>query len=254
MLSGLVAYNYPMRPDIVNLRQFYSSRLGRQVKRRLAHLLREHWAMAGDETIVGIGYATPILRSFTRGEGKTGTVIALMPTAQGAIYWPIDGDNRSVLGDTMRPPFAVNSLSRILMVHAFEYAAAPDELLRITWQLLAPGGRLLLIIPNRHGLWASFGATPFAAGTPYTLARLKELLADAEFTLRDAGAGLFAPPSAHPFWLRTGTVIELLGRWCFPRFGGVLVIEAEKQIYAAIREPVTVKPARNWAPSQGVPA
>jgi SAM-dependent methyltransferase len=112
-----------------------------------------------------------------------------------------------VLGDEMRPPFAVNSLSRVVMLHALEHAVAADELLRVTWQLLAPGGQLLLIVPNRRGLWSRYGATPFSTGTPYALATLKTLLGEVDFTLRDVSTALFA-----------------------------LIIEAEKQIYAGVGE------------------
>lgn len=242
-----------MRPDIVNLRQFYSSRLGRKVKARLRRITREHWAASVDEVTLGIGYANPVLRVLDTG-AQSSPVISLMPASQGAIYWPVDSANHSILGDEMRPPFAPNSLARVVMLHALEHVTRPDELLSITWQLLAPGGRLLLIVPNRHGLWASMGATPFALGTPYTHAKLRELLNEAEFTLRESRAALFTPPSAHPFWLHAWPILEWLGHWCFPRIGGVLVIEAEKQIYAGIREPVVAK-AQVWAPAQqGVPA
>ena len=225
-----------MRPDIVNLRQFYSSRLGHKVKRRLRRMVRDHWPMSDGLHVVGIGYANQLL-PLPNAQGASRTrILSLMPVAQGAIYWPLEDANHSVLGDEMRPPFAPVSLHRVLMAHGFEHVSAPDELLRIWWQLLAPGGRLLLIVPNRRGLWARFGATPFTTGTPYTLGALKHLLGDAGFTLRDMRSALFCPPSDHPFWLALFGVIEWLGMATFPRIGGVFVIEAEKQIYAGLRE------------------
>jgi SAM-dependent methyltransferase len=223
-----------MRPDIVNLRQFYSARLGRKVKARLRHVALAHWPTHSGDVILGIGYTLPILRVLER--TGPGHVITLMPTAQGALYWPVHSENRSILGDEMRPPFAPNSISRIVMLHALEYARAPDELLRITWQLLAPGGQLLLIVPNRSGLWSRYGSTPFSSGTPYTLSALKTLLNDVDFTLREVSTALFAPPSAHPLWLKISRMIELVGKIFLPHSGGVLVIEAEKQIYAGVGE------------------
>ena len=239
-----------MRPDIVNLRQFYSSRLGRKVKTRLCHIALAHWPAHTGDRIVGIGYTLPVLRVLER----TGpaTVMALMPAEQGAIYWPVHSENRSILGDEMRPPFAPNSISRIVMLHALEYAHAPDELLRVVWQLLAPGGQLLLIVPNRSGLWSRYGATPFSTGTPYTLAALRELLKEAQFTQRDVSSALFAPPSAHPLLLKLSGVIEGFAKLFLPRKGGVLVIEAEKQIYAGVGERVARKAASVPA-MQGVP-
>ena len=239
-------HTYRMRTDIVNLRQFYSSRLGRKVKHRLRQVMRDVGPVLANDAVVGVGYAIPLLRDMEH--NAPGAIVALMPVSQGAIYWPVHLENRSVLADELRPPFAPSSLGRVVMLHALEHVMQPDELLRIYWQLLAPGGRLLLLVPNRHGLWASMGATPFASGTPYTLAKMKELLREADFTLRESTSAMFTPPSSHPLWLHAWRVMEWLGRWLFPRFGGVLVIEAEKQIYAGIREPaVAAKRKQHWS-------
>lgn len=221
-----------MRPDIVNLRQFYSSRLGRMVKARLRQAVLRHWPNHSGEWIVGIGYALPVLRVIER--TGPGTVMALMPAAQGAVYWPVHASNRALLGDEMRPPFAAGQLSRIVVMHAFEYQAAPEELLRVLWQLLAPGGQLLLMVPNRRSLWARYGRTPLASGTPYTLSQVKTLLQDTEFTLREISTALFAPPSAHSIWLSLGGIMEWIGHWFLPLGGGILLVEAEKQIYAGV--------------------
>jgi len=237
-----------MRPSIVNLRQFYSSRLGHKVKQRLRQLAVEHWPELNDDCVVGIGYAAPMLRVMERHHKKPSAILALMPAEQGAIYWPVNAANRSVLANELRPPFAAASVQRMVLLHAFEHVMRPDELLRIYWQILAPGGRLLLVIPNRHGLWARFGRSPFASGVPYTLAMTRDLLNQADFTLCDATTALFAPPSAHPFWLRSWAVLEWVGRMCFPHLGGVLLIEAEKQIYANIRPtPIAAKRQQTWA-------
>ena len=238
-----------MRPDIVNLRQFYSSRLGNKVKRRLRRCVRDYWPEGDGLHIVGIGYANQLL-PLPRADAPGNRIISLMPVAQGAIYWPISEANHSVLADEMRPPFMPGSLHRVLMVHGFEHVNAPDELLRVWYQLLAPGGRLMLILPNRRGLWARFGATPFSTGTPHTLASAKALLNEAGFTVRDMRSALFCPPSTHPLWLKMFSAIEWLGTASFPRIGGVFVIEAEKQIYAGVREAVvSVKLATNWKPA-----
>ncbi|MEJ0010313.1 MAG: hypothetical protein WDN72_07330 [Alphaproteobacteria bacterium] len=129
------------------------------------------------------------------------------------------------------------------MLHAFEYEPRPDELLKIFWELLVPGGRLLLIVPNRRGSWARSG-TPFGQGTPYSFAQLRTLLDEAKFTLREASSMLFAPPTRHV--LGGWDFIEWLGGLVCPWLGGVLVVEAEKQIYAAIAEKVT-EPTPAWA-------
>lgn len=226
-----------MRPNVISLRQFYSSRLGRKIKQRLRQLILQHWPEHHQEIIVGVGYALPMLRVLER--AKPSVLLALMPAAQGAIYWPVHSENHSVLADEMMPPFAPNSLHRVVMLHAFEHVAKPKELLQVYWQMLSPGGKLLMVVPNRRGIWSSFSSTPFSRGTPYSLTQMKELLGEAQFTLREHYSTLFAPPSSHALWLRLWPVMETLGRFFCPHMGGVLIIEAEKQIYASIPEVVT---------------
>jgi SAM-dependent methyltransferase len=245
--------NCAMRSKIISLRQFYSSRLGRRVKQRLRQLTLQHWPHHEGEVIVGVGYAPPLLRVLERAGGRPAAMVALMPAEQGAIYWPVHADNHSVLADELRPPFAVNTLHRVVMLHAFEHHGRPEELLRIFWELLAPGGRILLVVPNRRGRWASLGNTPFGEGIPYSLGQMRAMLEEAQFTLRDVSAALYAPPSAHPFWMGCWSVLERLGNFLCPGLGGVLVIEAEKQIYAAIPEKVAEVRA-DWADIPVAPA
>jgi SAM-dependent methyltransferase len=238
--------------DIVNLRQFYSSRLGKKVRRRLRRAVRDVWYASGGLTIVGAGYTTDLLPLPSDAAHINSRIIALMPPTQGAIYWPVDGANHSVLADDMRPPFMPSSVHRLLMAHLFEHSAAPEELLRLWWQLLVPGGRLLLIVPNRRGLWGRFGSTPFAGSTAYSFAHLRQQLNTAGFTLREVRSALFTPPSNHPFWLHAFGLMEWLGGLLVPRMGGVLILEAEKQIYAGVRAtPSIVKARTQWS---GVPA
>lgn len=237
-----------MRPKIISLRQFYSSALGHKVKRRLRQLTVQHWPSHEGEAIVGIGYTPPLLRVLERQGGKPSVLIALMPVEQGAIYWPVHADNHSVLADELHPPFAPNTLHRVVMLHAFEHLAKPEELLKIFWELIVPGGRLLLMVPNRRGWWARMGTTPFAMGTPYSMGQMRTLLEAAQFTLCDYATALYAPPSSHPLWMKCWNIVEFIGRFLFPGIGGVLVIEAEKQIYAAVGErAMEPRKATQWA-------
>ena len=98
--------------------------------------------------------------------------------------------------------------------------------------MLAGGGRLMVIAPNRRGIWARLDRTPFGSGRPYTMSQLSQLLRDELFTPVATGTALFVPPSRSRMVLRSARAWERLGvRW-FQTFAGVVLVEATKQIYA----------------------
>ena len=237
-------------PDVISLRQFYSSALGQRVKKRLRRLLLTQWPEHAGEIILGLGYAPPLLRALERTEGEPPQLLAAMPARQGAIYWPVHADNRSFLVEETALPLADNSMHRIILLHALEHHPAPQDLLAECFRVLAPGGRLMLVTPRRPSLWRALGATPFAVGKAYRPSSLKQLLRGSDFTLRDLRGALFAPPLTHPFWLGSWGLWEFLGSAVCWGCGGVLVAEAEKQIYAAIPAPVKARrKQQRWAPA-----
>lgn len=69
-----------LRPDIIDLREFYANPLGRAVRRLLRQRLRDFWPDVHGLTVLGLGYATPYLRIF---EGEAERVLAAMPGPQG---------------------------------------------------------------------------------------------------------------------------------------------------------------------------
>ena len=53
-----------LRPDIIDLREFYANPLGWAVRRLLRQRLRDFWPDVKGMTVLGLGYATPYLRIF----------------------------------------------------------------------------------------------------------------------------------------------------------------------------------------------
>ena len=77
-----------------------------------------------------------------------------MPAELGVISWPREGDCLSVLVDETELPLPDECADRLLLVHMLEWSERSRALLRELWRVLAPNGRLLIIVPNRRGLWA----------------------------------------------------------------------------------------------------
>jgi SAM-dependent methyltransferase len=218
-----------MASDVVDLRDFYRTALGQVARRMIRRAVQRVWPELRGTRLLGIGYATPFLAALTADTERT---IGVMPASLGVLPWPPEGRNLISLADEGELPFADYSIDRILLVHALETSEEVRAMLKEIWRVLAGGGRLLIVAPNRRGIWARLDRTPFGSGRPYTASQLSQLLRDEQFTPVGFDAALFIPPASSRVMLRSAAAWERIGRRWFPTFAGVLLVEATKQIYA----------------------
>ena len=241
-----------MHLDVTDLQEFYASPLGQAVRRLLAHRIRARWRGLNGKTLIGLGYTSPYLGAF-RGEARR--IGALMPDAQGAIVWPREGPRMSCLVEEHRLPLADGSVDRLLAVHCLEVAERGRPLLREIWRVLAPEGRLMLIVPNRRGVWARIDNTPFGQGRPFSRRQLGALLTESMFNPLDCDGALFMPPIDRRILLRSATAWERVGASLSPAFAGVMIAEASKELVAPIGKAAKkVRPLRGLVPAGARPA
>ena len=221
-----------MRPDVSDLSQFYAGQLGSVARRLIAHRLRTIWPNVRGDSILGIGYAAPFMRQFRQEAERQ---LLCMPDDQGAIRWPGEGPICSFLSSETALPLASSSVDRVLAVHCLEHSPTINQILREIWRVLTPEGRLLLVVPNRRGLWARADATPFGHGRPYSRSQLESQLADSLFEPTAWWSSLFMPPIQRRLILNTAIAWERIGLYAWPRFSGVLIVDAQKQVYAPIK-------------------
>ncbi|MCC7167689.1 MAG: methyltransferase domain-containing protein [Rhodospirillales bacterium] len=218
-----------MWSDVVDLRDFYASDLGQTARRLIRIRLRALWPDLHGQTVLGLGFATPYLQPW-RGEAER--VLAAMPAAQGVLPWPSDGLSLSVLADETALPFPDLSIDRLLMIHVLESTEPVRALMREAWRVLKDSGRLLVVVPNRRGLWSRLERSPFANGRPYSAGQITRLLREALFTPLGRQTALFLPPTRSAMLRASAPAIERIGQRLFPGFGGVILLEATKQVYA----------------------
>jgi len=183
--------------------------------------------------VVGYGYPIPYLSQF---QLRADRVLCIMPASQGAIFWPENEKNRVALAEDNVIPLADQSVNRLLFVHGLEGAEDTRLLLREAWRVLMDGGRLLVVVPNRRGLWARFPKFPFGIGQPYSGSQLYTLIQESLFTPSKPTYGLHIPPVESSVILNFSETWERLGAlWCW-KIGGVVIIEAKKLMLSRILE------------------
>lgn len=218
-----------MYSDVLDLREFYRSSTGQVVRRLIRQRIRDLWPDLAGQRVLGIGYATPYLTMF---QEEAERVMAVMPASQGVISWPPEGPGRVTLADEAELPFPDMSIDRVLLVHGLECTEELRPLMREIWRVMAGGGRLIAVVPNRRGIWARFDSTPFGLGSPFSPSQLRGTLKANMFVPEREECALFLPPTRRRFLLASAPAVEEVGHRWFRAFAGVHMVEASKQIYA----------------------
>jgi SAM-dependent methyltransferase len=223
-----------MRQDVIELREFYASPLGKVAARMIGRKVGEAWGNIEGLDLLGLGYAVPLVAG-----AQARRVIAAMPAAQGVEVWPAGARNLSCLVDDASLPFANALFDRVLAVHALEESDNPLQLLREVGRVLSPSGRLIVTVTARRGMWANAEATPFGHGRSFSRLQLERLLREAELEPMGWTRALYAPPlkRAH----RWAEPFERAGARFWPPFAGVILMEAAKQTFAVIPRTVRVR-------------
>ena len=224
-----------MHHDVIELRRFYYTRaLGRVAQRILRERLVSNWPAESvtGMTVAGYGFAVPMLRPYL---GHARRVTGLMPGPQGVMAWPAGMANHSVLCDETAWPLETGSVDRLVVLHGLETSDHPAALLAEAWRVLGPGGRMVVMVPNRAGLWARTDTTPFGFGRSYTAGQLERQAEAAGFVTERNGAAIYIPPSDRRFWLRSAMWWERMGgKIASMLVAGVIWAEFSKQTPAPV--------------------
>lgn len=220
-----------MQLDVVDLLDFYRTPLGQAAADVLSRQLSVMWPDTRQDRVLGLGFPTPFLGPFVPASDR---VFAFMPAGQGTFAWPKDGNRSAVLVDETAMPLPDASIDRLLVVHTLEMVNDPLATLQEAWRVLAPGGRIIVVVPSRGGLWSRLDASPFGFGRPFSRGQLQKLLRDALFSPEKWHGALYMPPSNSKVLLRSAAAIEKAGRKFWPAFCGVILAEATKRLYQGL--------------------
>ena len=219
-----------------SLKSFYASRAGKIIARVIGQRVLEIWPDVKSKRLIGYGYALPYLNGYIGGEGikdiEKSDVFNMMPQQLGVHHWPTHADNRVCLNVEEALPLETNSVDFVLMVHGLEFLDSPQDSFAEIWRVLKSTGRVLIVVPNRMGLWARSDWSPFGQGQPYSAKQVESFLNDNLFVHERTSQALFLPAFENRLLLRAANFFEKIGAYIYPALGGVHVIEASKQLYA----------------------
>lgn len=215
--------------DAIRLQSWYNTPLGETSARLIADSMGRWLGGRPAERTLGFGFPHPYLKALTP---HLGSILGASPAEMGVARWPKGGDNRIAQVRPDALPFPDESFDRIIMTHLLEGVQSPRATLRETWRVLVPGGRVLVLVPNRGGLWARRDMTPFGWGRPFSPSQLRVTLEESLFLSRQSCYALFMPPFQGKSWLGGAQAWEKAGARWFAPLGGVILCEAEKVVYA----------------------
>jgi SAM-dependent methyltransferase len=239
-----------MHLDVIELRDFYASSVGRMVARQLGQVIGG--LMKGDAgaRVLGFGFATPYLGDLADAE----RVIAFMPAGQGVLDWPSGRGSATALVREDSLPLPDSSIDLVLLVHALEMSSQPNALMAEIRRVLTSGGRLILVVPNRQGPWASSDVSPFGFGRPFSRGQVRSLFAEAGFEAEAWTTALHMPPAGSRFALGAANMLDRIGRVVWTAFAGVIVVAAVKRTVQGVTVRVRPRLVPALRPALGPPA
>ena len=237
-----------MSHEVYGLGNFYATPAGLVTARLLRDALRRLWPSLPGQAVLGLGYASPFLRLWRAEAARS---IAATPVPLPRWRWPRSARSCTTAVEEDALPFPDLMFDRILLVHGLETAENGRRMLREAWRVLKDDGRLIVVVPNRLGLWAHLERTPFGHGQPYSPGQLEGLLRRQMFQVEQRQGALFVPPFQSRLLLRGAGAWERLGGPLFPRFAGVTLMEAVKDFAALVPTGAVQAKKRRVAMAEG---
>ncbi|OLL53192.1 class I SAM-dependent methyltransferase [Bartonella henselae] len=217
--------------DIVTLKDFYASVLGKRVQETLCGQLNLCWPDLTGKRVMGFGYALPYLSALRM---RAQQCLAFMPAGQGALPWPCADKVATALVFEEDLPLPDASIDCVLLIHALEYTENSFETLNEIWRVLVPNGQLIVIVPNRSGLWARNACTPFGYGEPYSRQQIVRLFEKTHFVSGSIQEVVHYMPSSGSVSRFFSFFYEPVARHLLPYFGGLLICQAQKRVYQGL--------------------
>lgn len=220
-----------MLASFSHIDEFYKSEIGQIASQILSESIKKIWPDMHSMSVMGAGFAMPYIEAITNGDEER--VFCVTPFREDVAHWPSGRACLLAQADDNRLPFEHSSIDRILLVHYVENTNHLRKTLREIWRVLKPNGKLMVIVPNRMGMWARSEWSPWGHGQPFSQMQIVNVLKDNLLYVEGVHSGLFVPPIPDsPVIMRSAHLIERFGQSILPFVAGVHLVEVSKQVYA----------------------
>ena len=211
--------------DVGNINAFYNEARGQMVSKLLRKEINKLCSPSKTTSNLVVGF--PVC--FSPDEM---TCPVLMPTEIGGMPIQYEHFVYSALIDSKSWPLESDSIDYIFITHALEFIPNQKDFLSEAKRVLKSAGKLILIVPHRGGLWSRAETTPFGHGTPFSKGQICNLLKKIGLSPEKCIRSLFLPPFADKLPETLTGKIEIIGGHLLQLFGGVLIVQATKMVYA----------------------
>lgn len=210
--------------SVGDLHSYYQSAKGQRAAILLSQDIRPLWPELSTKAEIAVGFPFPFLPHRQMPP-------VLMPSQPGAAAWQGESGIKSAEIEPDCWPVASDMLDRVFIAHALEFVPDPAGLLREAARSLCGGGKLVMMVPHRRGLWVRSARTPFGHGMPFSRGQLHRLLLECGLQPSAYHRSLILPPSSMGWPSSVQNKMERLGGRVARVLGGVLLVEATKMVY-----------------------
>ncbi len=211
--------------DVGKIDTFYNSTRGQMVARLLNKELSKIWIPSNKTSNLVVGFPSIFPERSTM-------FPVLMPSEIGGMPWEYENVVYSALIDSTSWPLESDSVDYVLITHALEFILDKNGFLLEASRVLRSAGKLIMIVPHRGGLWSRAETTPFGHGTPFSKRQIFALLKNTGLNPEKCTRSLFLPPFVDKLPRVFSNQVEVFGERVLPLLGGVLIVEANKLVYA----------------------
>lgn len=131
-------------------------------------------------------------------------------------------------------PIVSGSIDSVVLIHLLEFSESPEQLLEETYRILAPEGQFILLSFNMWSLWGITRLQREKRGFPWagqfhSNAKMKRWLREAGYSILLSKTLCFRPVLHNAHQSERWSFMESVGAYCFPGFGAVSLMIAQKR-------------------------